>query len=290
MAGPEKCSNGYCEIPAGSFQMGSMNGDSDEQPVKTVGMTGFQLGQTEVSVADYQASLAKTASTQLQAVVSGCSSGNASQSVLAKAGETVTALFNRALQIFSSNSCTEIKITKSTPALPNFSDNKKGGNYPVVGLTMDEKRAYCQAQGGDLPTAAQLHYASRFDDQDSVTGGKDQRVIWDNGFRSTESVNGSYKNRFGVYNLSGNVWESALDAYDKDFYARMASTDPYNPMTNPYNYQTNPNGQLEEFSGGSFSSHARYARPANRYYDAPDNRNDVVGFRCARPLPQDSKK
>lgn len=162
--------------------MGSTNGNSNEQPVRTVAMSGFQLGETEVSVSDYQAFL--TTSTQLQAVVSGCSSGGASQSLLGKAGETVNALFNRALQIYSSNSCTEIKVTKSTPALPNFSENKKGDNYPVVGLTMDEKRAYCQAQGGDLPTAAQqLHYASRFDDQDSATGGKDQRVMWDNGFR-----------------------------------------------------------------------------------------------------------
>lgn len=289
MAGPEKCANGYCEIPAGSFQMGSTNGDPDERPVKTVGMTGFQLGQTEVSVADYQAHLAKTAGTQLQAVVSGCSSGNASQSLSAKVGETVTALFNRAVQIFSSNSCTKIEITKTTPALPNFSENKKGGNYPVVGLTMDEKRAYCQAQGGDLPTAAQLHYASRFDDQDSTTVGEDQRVIWDNGFRSTEPVNGGYKNRLGVYNLLGNVWESAKDGYEEGFYAHMTLQNPYNPMTNPWS-PTNTNGQFQEFSGGSFGHGARYARPANRRGGSPVFRHHGDGFRCARPWPQDSKK
>ena len=248
MAGPEKCANGYCEIPAGSFQMGSTNGDPDEKPVKTVGMTGFQLGQTEVSVADYQAHLTKPA-----------------------------------------DSFTIIEATKNTPALPNFPENKKGGAYPVVGLTMDEKRAYCQTQGGDLPTAAQLHYASRFDDQDSTTGGKDQRVIWDNGFRSTEPVKGGYKNRLGVYNLLGNVWESARDAYEEGFYARMALQDPYNPMTNPWS-PTNTNGQFQEFSGGSFSLRARSARPASRFYGNPGYRDGDDGFRCARPLPQDSKK
>lgn len=102
-------------------RMGSTNGASDEQPVKTVTMTGFQLGQTEVSVADYQAHLTETPDTHFQAVVSGYSSGNASQSLSAEVGETVTALFNRVLQIFSSNSRTKIEVTKSTSALSNFS-------------------------------------------------------------------------------------------------------------------------------------------------------------------------
>ena len=89
-------------------------------------------------------------------------------------------------------------------------------------------------------------------------------MIWDNGFRSTEPVKGGYKNRLGVYNLLGNVWESARDAYEEGFYARMALQDPYNPMTNPYHYQTDPNGQLQEFSGGSFGGVAGFARAASR--------------------------
>ncbi|MFA5810849.1 MAG: SUMF1/EgtB/PvdO family nonheme iron enzyme [bacterium] len=279
MAGPEKCANGYCEIPAGTFQMGSANGDPDEQPVKTVTMTGFQLGQTEVSVGQYRAFLARTAGTQLQAVVSGCASGSSSQSLLGTAGETMTALFNRALQIFSTNSCKEIKITQNTPGMPDFPQNKKGDNYPVVELMFDEKRAFCRAEGGDLPTAAQLHFASRYDEADIPAH---QLVLWDNGFRSTEPVDaGQRKDRFGVFNLLGNVWESALDAYDAQFYARMGVKDPYNPLTNQ-------STQLEEFSGGSFCYNRRGARAANRDVGIPGNRGSDDGFRCARPLPQHS--
>ena len=29
----KKCSNGYCEIPGGTFQIDPTNGDSDEQPI-----------------------------------------------------------------------------------------------------------------------------------------------------------------------------------------------------------------------------------------------------------------
>jgi formylglycine-generating enzyme required for sulfatase activity len=36
-------------VPGGTFQMGSMEGDSDEQPVHTVTLDGFWIDRTEVS-------------------------------------------------------------------------------------------------------------------------------------------------------------------------------------------------------------------------------------------------
>jgi formylglycine-generating enzyme required for sulfatase activity len=227
-----KCPNGYCEIPGGSFQMGSTSGDLDAQPVKTVTMTGFQLGQTEVSVGQYREFLAKSG-TQLNAVIFG------------------------------------------------IPENQKGDNYPVVGLVYDEKRAYCQAQGGDLPTAAQLHFTYQYHEQYSTTKGKDQRVILDNGFRSTEPVDDGYKNRFGVFNLRGNVWESTRDRYESDFYSRMVSKDPYNPLTDQKT-------QWEEFTDGLFSHFQGPPPLARRRFSYPNLRAAGAGFRCARPLPQDS--
>lgn len=249
MAEVKKCNNGYCEIPGGAFQMGSANGNCDEQPVKAVTMTGFELGQTEVSIGDYKNHLG------IQTIYGGVD-------------RSLTGLWKRLSQFF----------TKKTPVLPNFPENQKGDNFPVVGLTFDEKRAYCEAKGGDLPTAAQLYYASRFDDQDSA----DKLVIWDNGFRSIEPVTAGYQNRFGVYNLLGNVWESSLDAYDPDFYSRMASENPYNPLTNQ-------SEQFEEFTGGSVFDNRWRGRVDVRLVAESSDRYRNFGFRCARP-PQDSKK
>lgn len=283
----EKCSNGYCEIPGGTFQMGSTNGDPDETPVRTVTMTaGFELGQTEVSVGEYRAYLLETAMTQLRAVISGCGTLGTIMTITANRGETIDQLLRRrAVQLVTSESCNMNNATQfiqSTPAgIPDFGLNRKGDSYPVVGLTFDEKRAYCRAQDSDLPTAAELHFASQFDEQDIAP---DQLVIWDNGFHTTEPVDaGQRKNRWGVSDLLGNVWESALDAYDLHFYARMGSIDPYNPLTNQ-------NTQFEELSGGSFGSVRWGARAANRDVDSPDFRLYSGGFRCARPLPHDSKK
>lgn len=250
MAGAEKCANGYCEVPGGSFQMGATNGGPNEQPVRIVTMTGFQLGQTEVSVGQYRDYLQRSSP----------------QTVYGGVDTSWRGLFKRITRFFSSG-------------LPDFENNQRGDEYPVVGLTFDEKRAYCQAEGGDLATAAQLHFSSRYDEEDSRT---ERLVIRDNGFRTAEPVTGGYQNRFGIYNLLGNVWESALDAYDRDFYARMTLQDPYNPLTNPYHNATNPDGQLQEFSGGSWDYRQWFAHPRRRGNGRPGDRNYDDGFRCAR--------
>lgn len=246
----EKCSNGRCLIPSGTFQMGDANGDRDEQPVKTVTMSAFLLGQTEVSISEYYKH-SQTTSENLQSVMDG-------QMCYIDTGVKQLG-----------NTCTE-------------------NDYPIGDLSMREKRDYCQSKGGDLATAAQLHFASRFDELDSIINGKDERILNVNGHEMQSSVFEGYKNRFGVYNLLGNVWETALDAYDEDFYSRMTLMDPYNPMT--YGPSGQPMQTLE-LSGGSFSArfHSRGLRAADRQSAFSMGVDFIVGFRCAWPLPVDSK-
>ncbi len=43
----------FVSIPAGSFLMGSNNGDDDEKPVHTVTLDGFEMGATEVTQGQY---------------------------------------------------------------------------------------------------------------------------------------------------------------------------------------------------------------------------------------------
>ena len=45
----------WVTIPAGSFQMGSNNGESDEQPIHTVTLRAFAMSKTEVTVGQYRA-------------------------------------------------------------------------------------------------------------------------------------------------------------------------------------------------------------------------------------------
>jgi formylglycine-generating enzyme required for sulfatase activity len=41
-------------VPAGEFEMGSTEGDDDEQPVHTVALDGFWIDRTEVTNAQYE--------------------------------------------------------------------------------------------------------------------------------------------------------------------------------------------------------------------------------------------
>lgn len=280
MAGLEKCSGGYCEIPGGIFEMGSMNGDPDEGPVRKIMMTSFQLGQTEVSVGQYRDFLATIdPNARLKAILSGCGDSDTPTPIIAESYETKEEFRERAAQSVIRHSCDAMQVVPESTeeGVPYIGANKRGDNFPIEGLTFDQKRAYCRAQGGDLPTAAQLHFASRYDEQ-AITG---RIAIFGNSFRAAQPVTGGYKNPLGVFNLLGNVWESTLDAYDAGFYSRMSSQDPYNPLTHPYHPETNPEGQFEELSGGSWRSHRKRARPSFRFRDNPSF-HYPVGFRCAR--------
>jgi len=140
----------------------------------------------------------------------------------------------------------------------HWDGNKKGDDYPMVGLTYEEKQAYCQSLGAHLPTAAQIERAAR------------------GGTAPVCGVNDERANSFGVCDLAGNVWESALDAFDENFYNHLSSTDPVNPLTDTR--------QREELRGGSYLDNRGDARAANRRsVGSPLDRDYRDGFRCARP-------
>jgi formylglycine-generating enzyme required for sulfatase activity len=175
--------------------------------------------------------------------------------------------------------------------LPNFPENKKGDDYPVVGLTLGEKIQFARYYGATLPTAAQIEYASKGSRHTDLYGTPiDKAVIWDNGYRMTAEVCGAYdkvtgryerENDFGVCDLAGNVWETTSDGYDENFYDRMNKTDPRNLfIENRANYV--------ELRGASFYNFARPARAANRFRGRPVLRYFYVGFHLA--WPPDSKQ
>jgi formylglycine-generating enzyme required for sulfatase activity len=81
-------------------------------------------------------------------------------------------------------------------------------------------------------------------------------------------------NAWGLYDMSGNVWEWVWDwhvtAYDK-----LPSVDPIGPES----------GKYRIIRGGSWSHTDRLARVAYRVEDNPDRRGNNQGFRVARSTP-----
>jgi len=136
-----------------------------------------------------------------------------------------------------------------------------------------------------LPTEAQWEYACRagtttpFSFGDNVTP---EQVNYDGTSPYAGARKGLYRketvpvaslpaNPWGLYEMHGNVWEWCLDG--KRDYRAQTQIDPVG---------STEKGSDRVIRGGSWISDARLARSAYRIWNAPDSRDDCLGFRCAR--------
>ncbi|MBM75365.1 MAG: hypothetical protein CMK59_08180 [Proteobacteria bacterium] len=85
------------------------------------------------------------------------------------------------------------------------------------------------ASGWRLPTESEWEYAARAGGKYRYSGTDDlQRCawFWDNGGVQTQPVGQKIPNAFGLYDMTGNVFEWCWDGYDSDCYRHSARIDP----------------------------------------------------------------
>ena len=157
---------------------------------------------------------------------------------------------------------------------PNFSTPDRE-DHPINCVTWHDASTFAGWAGGRLPTEAEWEYAARGGESFTYSGSEtvtDVGWVEENSEGRTHSVGGKLANSYGLYDMTGNVWEWGSDYYDDDYYDRAPDT----------NRENTSSAFTRIVRGGSWFVPASNARVANRSSLAPGNRHPNIGFRIAR--------
>ncbi len=244
-------------IKSGTFMMGSNNGDADEQPVHKMTVKGFYMDNTEVTNEEYNECV--------------------------EAGKCTSAFYNDGTAFIRNGDTWKKGVVPEEFRTPS---------HPVVAVTWEQAKKYCEWKGNRLPTEAEWEYAAR--------GGNTSDYFWgDDGnnccryanaadstakreyaFRDIINCNDNHAgtapvgeldtNWFGLHDMIGNVWEWCEDQYD--LYTTDDKKPPQETRSNPYRV----------IRGGAWCDTKEQLRSANRRWTDAENRNIYLGFRCVR--------
>ena len=145
--------------------------------------------------------------------------------------------------------------------------------YDTSGKVIGGRTVY-DCKGYRLPTEAEWEYAARGGTTGARYGDLDA-VAWHRGNSGdkTHPVGKRRPNKFGLYDMLGNVWEWCHDWSGK--YPSGSQRDPKGPSSGSYRVHR----------GGSWYAYAWRVRAANRTGGTAGGRHVNLGFRPARSIP-----
>ena len=261
---PWKTPGTWVTIKAGSFKMGSPSSDAcrdkDEPELLPVTLTrSFEIQTTEVTQDQFYSALGYRPS-----YFSSCGETCPVENVTwYEAAAYCNALSKKGslTQCYSCTGSGESVICKVTAATSGK------GIYACKGFRLPTEAEWEYAYRAGTTTAFYNGDISSCTGTDSNAG----KIGWygANSGSSTHPVAGKDANKWGLYDMAGNVWEWCHDGYQSDLGA-VALTDPVY------------SGSNRVLRGGSWGSYPYFMRAASRYYDTPTYRYFYVGFRCSR--------
>ncbi|MFC1552339.1 SUMF1/EgtB/PvdO family nonheme iron enzyme [Candidatus Latescibacterota bacterium] len=228
-------------IPGGTFLMGSPDGFANEQPVHDVTISTFEMSKYEITQGQYESIIGV-----------------------------------------------------------NPSSFKSGDNYPVEMVSWYDAVIFCNMlsdsdglercydesswecdfskNGYRLATEAEWEYACRAETETKYyTGNSDSDVEnagWFSGNSSskTHPVGQKTANAFGLYDMSGNVFDWCNDLHGSEYYSSSPSNNPTGPTS----------GTDRVARGGSWYYGVGHCRSAYRDWGSPSSKRNYIGFRVVR--------
>ena len=182
-----------------------------------------------------------------------------------------------------------IQVSGASWHAPSGPGSSAVGSHPAVHVSWNDAVAYANWAGKRLPTEAEWEYTAR--------GGLEQaRYPWgddfpigqaaranifegtfpthdtgEDGYVGTAPADSYDPNRYGLYNMVGNVWEWTNDWFGTN-HAKGGQVDPTGP----------PTGTSKVIRGGSYLCHDSYCnryRVSARTSATPDSSTGNTGFR-----------
>jgi formylglycine-generating enzyme required for sulfatase activity len=255
-------------IPAGDYWIGSASGAEDEQPRHAVRLEAFWIDVHEVTSVEFAAFVAATGYL----------------TVAQRAGHAWVFDRERKAWRLGKNASWRLPDGRE-PAAPN---------EPVTQVCWSDAVAFARWAGKRLPSEAEWEAAAAgglFDaaypwGRELRPQGRYEANYWQgwfpdedlgkDGFRGVAPIRSFRPNRYGLYDMAGNVAEWCADWHSEDYYQSGQMANPVGPAE----------GDAKVLRGGSWISAENAFRSLlciyARQHLPPTVAREDVGFRCAR--------
>ncbi len=320
-AAPESTPDGMVWIPGGEFSMGAndppdmdevgMKATWDARPIHRVYVDGFFMDKTDVTNAQFAEFVKATGYVTIAEQKPKAEDFPGAPPENLVAGSVVFSPPDHPVRLDN-----HLQWWSYIPGAnwkhPTGPDSNLNGkeNYPVVHVAYADAEAYAKWAGKRLPTEAEWEFAAR-------GGLAGKPFVWGDSFRPNnkwmanthqgpfpikDSGEDGYAgiapvaqypaNRYGLYDMAGNVWQWTSDWYRPDYYQQLADKD--SPAVNPRGPDSafdpeEPGQPKKVHRGGSFLCTDQYC---SRYIVGTRGKGEIstgtnhLGFRCVK----DAKK